>query len=151
MSRSRRKKSQRYPKLKHSEIAKLPPKPPVLSNELSHEITKDKSPITKRNDNGDLIYSCQYIGYEKFEYNIDYDTSRRPIKYQDSRGASWECIYNGKGNICYYWDNTGYEESYKYYARNLVICTTSFGNKIKKKVVSNKFITREIFICSEDY
>lgn len=60
-------------------------------------------------------------------------------------------MYNGKGNISLYWDNSGYQEEYRYYARNLIICTTSYGEKIKKKVVNEKFITRDIFIQSRDY
>lgn len=125
---------------------------PTISHDLSKEITKDKSPIVKRNSFGDVIYNMQYIGDEKFEYWVEYDDNRRPLSYKDTRGCSWYCKYNGKGNICNYWDYSGYQEDYRYYANNLVICTTSFGEKIKKKVITNnKFITRDIFIFSDDY
>ena len=85
------------------------------------------------------------------EYWIEYDECRRPISYKNSRGYSWNCKYNSKGNISSFWDYTGYQEDYKYYARNLVICTTSFGEKIKKRVISDNPITRNMFITSEDY
>lgn len=160
MSRSHRKKNHnKYPKYKHSEIKKrnndnnFKPRTKPLSYSLSKEITMDKTPEVKRNSFGDVIYSMQYIGYEKFEYNIEYDNLRRPLSYIDSRGCSWGCKYNNKGNISHYWDYTGYTEEYRYYANNLVICTTSFGDKIKKRIekFDGRFITRDIFISSDDY
>lgn len=124
----------------------------TLSYSLSQDITKDKSPEVKRNSHGDVIYSMKYIGDEKLEYWVDFDEKNRPTHYRDSRGNDWKCMYNSKGNISIYWDNTGYEEYYKYYANNLVICTTSFGEKIKKCIDrESRFITRDIFINSNDY
>lgn len=126
-------------------------KKPVISYSLSKDITKDKSPKVKKNTAGDIIYNMQYIGDEKFEYWLDYDEQRRPIKYKDTRGRIWNCIYNSKGNISYYWDNSGYQEIYKYYANELVICTNSFGDKVRKKVRRNKYITRNVFIAADYY
>lgn len=155
MSRSRKRKSHtKYPKYKHSELKNksyMTPKP-TISYSLSKEITKDKSPEIKRNQFGDVIYNMQYIGYERFEYWVEYDNCRRPISYRDTHGCSWNCKYNGKGNISSYWDYSGYQEDYRYYANKLVICTTSFGDKIKKKVISNgRPITRDLFISSDNY
>lgn len=155
MSRTRKKRSHpKYSSYKHSDLKKranqFTPKP-TLSYSLSQEITQDKSPVVKRNSFGDVIYSMQYIGYEKFEYWIEYDEDRRPLSYIDTRGCSWKCKYNSKGNICDYWDYSGYQESYRYYKNNLVICTNSFGNKIKKKVITNKYVTRDLFISTDDY
>lgn len=146
MSRTRKRRHNKYyPKNKSRN------KKPTFSYNLSRDITKDKTPEVKRNTFGDVIYSMQYVGDEKFEYWVDYDENRRPISYKDTRGHSWNCTYNGKGNISLYWDNSGYQEEYRYYARNLVICTTSYGEKIKKKVNNDKFITRDVFIQSDDY
>ena len=151
MSRSRKRKhTNYYNQPKFSDVKKKATKP-VISYSLSQEITKDKSPEVKRNTFGDIIYSMQYIGDEKYEYWIEYDECRRPISYKNSRGYSWNCKYNSKGNISSFWDYTGYQEDYKYYARNLVICTTSFGEKIKKRVIADNPITRNMFITSEDY
>lgn len=143
MSRSRKRKRNTINIQKKSK--------PTFSYNLSQDITKDRTPEVKRNVFGDVIYSMQYIGDEKFEYWVEYDKNRRPINYKDTRGRTWDCVYNGKGNISLYWDNSGYQEEYRYYARNLVICTTSFGEKIKKKVSNDKFITRDVFIQSDDY
>lgn len=149
MSRTRKRKhSKYYPKNNKNKPRN---QKPTFSYNLSQDITKDKTPEVKRNTFGDVVYSMQYIGDEKFEYWIEYDENRRAISYKDTRGHSWNCIYNGKGNISLYWDNSGYQEEYRYYARNLVICTTSFGEKIKKRVSNDKFITRDIFIQSDDY
>lgn len=131
-----------------------PKKEPVLSHRLSIELTKDRSPILRKNKNGDITYSMQYVGDEKYEYWIVYDDSRRPIKYIDSRGYTWSCTYNSKGNISTYWDNSGYSEVYRYYANGLVICTNSYGVKTKKKITRDerlKFISRNSFIIANDY
>ena len=150
MSRTRKRRHSKY--YHKSNKNKSKNQKPTFSYNLSKDITKDKTPEIKRNTFGDVIYSMQYIGDEKFEYWVDYDENRRPISYKDTRGHTWNCMYNGKGNISLYWDNSGYQEEYRYYARNLVICTTSFGEKIKKKVSSTeKFITRDIFIQAYDY
>lgn len=124
-------------------------KKPVISYNVSKEITKDKSPETKRNSHGDIIYCKKYVGDEKFEYWIEYNDNHCPIYYHNTRGYEWRCRYNNKGNISDYWDNTGYEEQYKYYINNIIICTTSFGEKIKKVINrSERLITRDIFINS---
>lgn len=149
MSRSRKRKHNKY----YNKTCRSKPinQKSTISYSLSQDITKDKTPELKRNQFGDVIYSMQYNGDEKFEYWVDYDDNRRPLKYRDSRGYSWGCTYNGKGNLSCYFDNTGYREDYRYYARNLVICTSSFGDKIKKCVKSKNYITRDAFIMSDDY
>ena len=122
----------------------------VLSKELSKEITKDKTPVVERNDNGDVIHGITYTGMNKFEYWVKYDDTK-PIRYTDNMGRSWGARYNSLGNISDYWDYTGYEEVYKYYANELVICTTSTGMKIKKHVkrIEGKPITRDVFVKTD--
>ena len=122
-----------------------------LNYDLIMDIVRNRMPETRRNAFGDIIYSKQYIGDEVFEYWVTYDEFKRPVKYKDSRNHYWCCDYNTKGNIMYFEDNSGYNETYRYYAKNLVICNTNQGEKIKKRVVSKKFITRDIFVQSEDF
>jgi YD repeat-containing protein len=156
MGRSRRKQNrdnQKYKSLRiqahqthQPKIAPVPKEPPV-SDHLSYEMTKDRSPVTKMNDIGQTIYSMQYVGDEKFEYWVEYDEQRRIIGYTNSRGYEWKCKYNSRGNISDFWDNEGYQEKYSYYKDGLVIMENSFGQKIKKHIARNKvFITREIFL-----
>lgn len=144
MSRTKRRRHN------NKQYSSFKPKP-TFSYTLARDITKDKTPKIERNVFGDVTYSMQYIGDEKFEYWVSYNENRCPINYHDTRGRTWDCLYNKKGNISFYWDNSGYQEDYKYYAKNLVICTDSFGSKIKKKVPRDKPITRELFIQSCDY
>lgn len=151
MSRTRKRKHNKYYPKSKPKIQRTQQKP-TFSYNLSQDITKDKTPEVRRNAFGEVTYSMQYIEDEKFEYWVEYDKDGRPINYKDTRGYMWNCVYNAKGNISLFWDNSGYQEEYRYYARNLVICTTSFGEKIKKKIVSNeRFITRDLFIQSYDY
>lgn len=125
-------------------------KQPIVSYQVSKDITKNREPEIKRDSRGNVIYSSQYLGDDKFEYWVDYDVYNRPIKYTNSRGYEWSCLYNSKGNISKFWDNTGYEETYKYYANNLVICTDSFFNRTRKNIDKSRgYITREVFLMSE--
>lgn len=145
MSRSRRRKK------KYNHHSSNTGNRQTLSYGLSQDITKDKSPEVRRNSHGDVVYSMKYVGDEKFEYWVDFDENNRPTRYNDSRGNSWRCMYNGIGNISEYWDSTGYEEHYRYYANNLIICTNSFGIKTKKRIDrSSRFITRDIFVNAEE-
>lgn len=150
MRRNRRKRTTVKNYDKYNNIHAVNRSAPVVSHNLSKDITKDRSPEVKKNRYGDIIYSMMYVEDEKFEYWVDYDEKRRPIKYKDSRGYTWSCIYNSKGNIHKYWDNSGYSEEYRYYANNLIICTNSIGNKIKKYINRNRYITRDVFILSKD-
>lgn len=150
MSRSRKRKHTKYNYGSPSNTRPSVPKP-TISHSVSKDLTKDKSPKVERNTFGDVTYSMQYVGDEKFEYWITYDESRRPLSYKDTRGQSWNCKYNSKGNIANYWDYSGYQEDYRYYINNIVICTTSFGEKIKKRIKTDKFITRDTFILSDSY
>lgn len=123
----------------------------IISDQLSREITKDKTPVIERDELGNITHGTIYIGDDKLDYYIDY-IDRRPIRYRDTRGRSWWIKYNSLGNISMYWDYTGYTEEYRYYANELVICTTSFGNKIKKHIKRepNKYISRDVFINTPD-
>jgi YD repeat-containing protein len=154
MSRTRRKKKAKHYKYYNLNIQahqthqpKVLKDPPV-SNKLSYEITKDKSPIVRYNAVGDIVYSMQYIGDEKFEYWLEYDNENRIIGYLNSRGEEWRCKYNSKGNISDFWDNTGYFEKYSYYKNGLIIREDSSGEKVKKHIVRTIPITREVFINS---
>ena len=120
-----------------------------VSYKVNKELTKNKMPESKRDQHGNIIYASQYVGDEKFEYWIDYNDDNQPIRYHDSRGSQWNCKYNSKGNISDFWDSSGYEEKYSYYKNNTVICTTSYGESIKKTIErTNMGITRDIFINS---
>lgn len=141
MSRSRRKRKKNTYRSSSSGNRR------TLSYGLAQDITKDKSAEVKRDTHGNVIYNGIYVDDEKFEYWVDFDENNRPFQYRDSRGNSWKCMYNSMGNISVYWDNSGYEEYYKYYANNLVICTTSYGDKIKKRIErGSRPITRDVFI-----
>lgn len=134
-----------YKKPKKKPLKKKPP----ISYQLSKEITKSKLPEVKRDTCGNVLYSSQYIGDEKFEYWMDYNDDRQPVSYRDSRGNEWKCKYNSIGNISNFWDNTGYEEQYNYYKNNIVIRTDIYGGKIKKVIDREKYkITRDLFINS---
>lgn len=123
-------------------------KQPPVSYNVSKDITKNKLPEIKRNTIGEVIYSSQYIGDEKFEYWVEYDESGFcPVRYHDSRGYEWKCKYNSKGNISDFWDNTGYQEAYLYYTGNTVVRIDSFGCKVKKRIDrTQRRITRTVFI-----
>lgn len=121
-----------------------------VSYKLSQDLTKNKAPEVKRDTAGNILYSCQYINDEKFEYWIDYNDNNQPLHYRDSRCGEWWVKYNSKGNISHFWDNTGYEEVYNYYKNDIVISTDSYGISIKKIIDRErcKFITREVFLNS---
>ena len=122
-------------------------KKPLISYQLSKEITKSKLPEVKRDTCGNVLYSSQYIGDEKFEYWIDYNDDRQPVSYRDSRGNEWKCKYNSNGNISNFWDNTGYEEVYNYYKNDVVISTDSYGIRIRKVIDRERCkITRDVFL-----
>lgn len=124
-------------------------KQPPVSYRLSQELTKDKSPEVKRDTSGNVLYSSQYIGDEKFEYWVEYNDKHQPLHYHDSRGYEWKCKYTSKGHISDFWDNTGYEEKYCYYNGNTVIRTDCYGEKVKKVIDRTRVnITRDIFINS---
>lgn len=124
-------------------------KAPPVSYKIAKDLTKVKDPITKLDNNGNIIYSAIYVEDEKFESWIDYNTIGQPIHYHDSRGCEWWTSYNSKNNISDYWDNTGYQESYHYYVGNVVIRHDSFGCKEKKIIDRTKVnITREVFITT---
>ena len=118
-----------------------------VSYKVSQDLTKDKSPEVKRDASSNIIYSSQYIGDEKFEYWVEYNSDKQPIHYHDSRGGEWWIKYNSKGNISNFWDNTGYEEVYNYYKNDVVISTDSYGIRIRKVIDRERCkITRDVFL-----
>lgn len=118
-----------------------------VSFKVSQELTKSKAPEVKRDASGNIIYSSQYIGDEKFEYTVEYNSDKQPVHYNDSRGGEWWIKYNSKGNISNFWDNTGYEEVYNYYKNDIVISTDSFGTSTKKIIDRERCkITRDVFL-----
>ena len=139
LNNHQREKIRKTPELKQAPV----------SDSVMVDITKNREPIVKRNPRGDVIYSAKYVGDEKFEYWVEYDTCARPLAYCDSRGYEWKCKYNTKGNISDFWDNRGYTERYCYYANNLIVREDSFGNKVKKHIPRDKFITRETFLKAQ--
>ena len=123
---------------------------PPISFRVSQDLTKAKNPEVKRDPSGNVIYSSQYVGSEKFEYWIEYNENNQPAWYHDSRGYEWKCKYNSLKNISNFWDNTGYEERYDYYKNDIVIRTDIYGGKVKKVIDRSKVnITRDIFINSQ--
>ena len=121
-----------------------------VSYKVSKDLTKDKSPEVKRDASNNIIYSSQYIGDEKFEYWVEYNSDKQPIHYHDSRGGEWWIKYNSKGNISNFWDNTGYEEVYNYYRSDVVISTDSYGVQIKKVIDRERCkITRDVFLNTQ--
>jgi hypothetical protein len=127
-------------------------KAPPVSYKTAKDITKHREPEVKLDSKGNVVYSSQYIGDEKFEYWVEYNLSGNPLYYHDSRGMWWKCKYNSNGNIAYYWDYSGYEETYNYYKGNVVICITSYGNKIKHIIDRSKYIiTRDLFMSLNVY
>ena len=118
-----------------------------VSYKVSKDLTKNKSPEVKRDTSGNVIYASQYIGDEKFEYWIEYNSNKQPIHYHDTRGNEWWVKKKKKNNICNFWDNTGYEEVYNYYKNDIVIRVDSYGGSIKKIIDRERCkVTRDIFI-----
>jgi hypothetical protein len=139
MSRTYRKRN------KSSEFKKKSITP--VSYKVSKDLTKNKSPEVKRDTSGNVIYASQYVGDEKFEYWIEYNSNKQPIHYHDTTGNEWWAKYNSKNNICNFWDTTGYEEVYNYYKNDIVIRVDSYGGSIKKIIDRERCkVTRDIFI-----
>ena len=127
-------------------------KAPIVSYKTAIDITKSKESEIKLDKNKNIVYSSKYIGDEKFEYWVEYNSNNNPTFYYDSRGMWWKCKYNSNGNISYYWDSTGYEEIYNYYKGNTVIRTDSYGNKTKCIIDKNKYtVTRDLFSFTSIY
>lgn len=99
-----------------------------------------------KNDNGNLTHNTEYFRGEKREYFIEYYKEGLPNHFISNYGYEWWCQYNSLGNIYRFWDNTGYEEEYKYCKGGIVICKSTEGI-IKKRIDRKSFpvITRYIF------
>lgn len=121
-----------------------------LNNQTSikNEITRDKTPVIEKDNNGNVTHKIIYTGESKQEYWIEYD-SNLPIHMYSISGYECWWKYNNVGNISDFWDNTGYQEKYKYYKNDIVICTNNYNENTKKVINRNKYkyITRELFMA----